>query len=250
MLQPILEISDLNFSYASIPTLTDINFTLFENDFAAVIGPNGGGKSTLIKLMMGLLKPQSGTVKLFGKSPEIGRKQVGYLAQFSLIDLEFPIKVLDIVQMNRLSGNPFKQFTTSDRNDAIKALEMVGIGHLSARTLSQLSGGEKQRVFLARVLMNNPKLLILDEPTSGVDFHAEKSFYDLLQELNKKMAILMISHDISAVSTMVKKIACLNKKLIFHNGAELRKEDLEEIYACPVDLIAHGVPHRVLHRHD
>ena len=249
MSTPILKIENLNFSYGLRKILDNVNFFLDENDFVAIIGPNGGGKSTLVKLIMGLIQPSSGTISLFGGTPESGRRQVGYLAQFRQVDIDFPIRVIDTVLMSRLVDGPTRRYKPKDIEDAHEALENVGIRDLSARTLSELSGGQKQRVFLARAILNTPKLLILDEPTTSVDSPTGLDFYDLLKNLKQKMSILMVSHDISAVSKTVDKIACLNRTLIYHGTKELGKEDLEHTYGCAVELIAHGIPHRVLGDH-
>lgn len=250
MSRAILEVNSVNFAYPSQVILDSVSFELFEHDFVAVIGPNGGGKSTLIKILMGLLMPNSGTVSLFGEAPKIGRKKVGYLPQFNVIDLEFPITVEEVVLMSRLRNPFFSRITSQDREDLEKVLDRVGISHLISRSISALSGGEKQRVFLARALLNQPQLLILDEPTTSVDAQAERGIYELLSQLRQDMTILMVSHDLTAVSQLVNRIACLNRKLIIHQGKELAPQDLEEIYGCPVALIAHGVPHHHLHSHD
>lgn len=246
----ILEVTQLDYSYQQKPVLTQVDFTMEALDFVAIIGPNGGGKSTLVKLIMGLLRPSSGNILLFGQTPQKGRTHVGYLSQSSAVDLDYPIKVIDVVLTSRLSRSFWHRFTSQDRQDALYCLEQVGIAHLQNRALSALSGGEKQRVLIARALLNSPQLLILDEPTASIDPHAEQEFYQLLQELNKRMAILMVSHDIGAVSQLVKKVACLNQKLVYHNSKELHHHDLEEAYGCPVELIAHGVPHRILDAHE
>jgi zinc transport system ATP-binding protein len=246
----ILSVSDVCFSYDNRPILLDVSFSMEATDFVAIIGPNGGGKSTLVKLIMGLAEPQSGEIRLFGQPPKVGRSKVGYLSQANTMTSEYPISVLDVVLTSRLSGQMWHRFSDVDRQDAIVCLEQVGLVHLCKRSLSELSGGERQRVFIARALMNKPKLLILDEPTSSADPHAEQTFYELLQKLNTNMAVLMVSHDISAVSRLVKKVACLNQRLIYHNSKELDAQDLHDTYGCSVELIAHGVPHRVLHSHD
>ncbi len=247
---PIIEISKLNFSYEKKVVLKDIHFSMDSTDFVAVIGPNGGGKSTFIKVIMGLLSPTSGQVSLFGKSSEKGRLNVGYLPQLNDIDLSYPITVEEVVSLAKLQGNLWKKMTRQDKQATADVLEKVGIGDLAKKALGRLSGGQKQRVFIARALINNPKLLILDEPTASIDASAEHNFYTLLKELHKQMGILMISHDLSAVAQLVNKIACLNQKLIFHNTNQLHQHDLESTYGCPVALIAHDIPHHLLHSHD
>ena len=249
-MKPIIKISNLNFAYDNKAILSNINFTMEATDFVAVIGPNGGGKSTFIKLIMGLLTPNSGSITLFGTTPEKGRLNVGYLPQLNDIDLSYPITVEEVVYLAKLQGNMWKKITKSDLSDTHEALEQVGLCHLAKESLSNLSGGQKQRVFIARALVNKPKLLILDEPTASIDASAEHNFYTVLNNLHKKLAILMISHDLSAVAQLVNKIACLNQKLIFHNTNQLHQHDLEDTYGCPVALIAHDIPHHLLHSHE
>jgi len=249
MSKNILEIKNLTFSYATRNVLENINLIVQPNDFLAIIGPNGGGKSTLLKLIMGLLPLQSGSIKINNLPPKKGRKHIGYLSQFQHVDMTFPITVEEIVMMTALRSKPYGRIPKTLKQQVQQTLDRVGIGDLTQKSLSELSGGQKQRVFLARVLIEQPKLLILDEPTTSIDIHAEQTFYDFLKELNKTMAIIMISHDISAVSNIVHKIACLNKNLIYHNTKEISKDDLEKTYACDINLIAHGVPHRVLKDH-
>ncbi len=248
-MNPVLEIDHVHFYFGTRHVLEDICFSVYENDFIALIGPNGGGKSTLGRLIVGLLTPESGRISLFGQSPQQGRNQVGYLAQFSGSDPDYPIRAIDIVLMSRLKNSVFFRPTRKDIASAEEALQQVRALHLKNRPLSDMSGGEKQRILLARALLNKPKMLLLDEPTASVDTPTENEFYDLLKELNKSMAIVMISHDITAVSVMVNKIACLNKTLIFHSTTEVTQEDLFKTYHCDVELIAHGVPHRVLKTH-
>ncbi len=237
------------------PVLEEINLDLEEGDFLGLIGPNGGGKSTLLKVMLGLIKPDRGTVRIFGKSPQDARGQIGYMPQKTLFDQNFPVKALDVVLMGRYSrAGLLRRYGREDRDAAMRALEAVGMGGHSEREIGALSGGEQQRVFVARSLVSDPRLLLLDEPTSGVDSAQQTEFYDLLSHLNRDMgiAIVLVSHDITAVSTHVKKIACLNQRLYYHGSAELTREDIEKAYGCgcPVEMIAHGMPHRVLRKHD
>ncbi len=248
-LLPILEVHNVTFGYKETHVLENVSFSINPTDFLAIIGPNGGGKTTLIKLIMGTLSPQQGSITVFGETPAIGRKYIGYVPQFNPIDTDYPIQVWEVVFMNRLLHHPFQRYNAKAKKDVLRALDWVGIAHLYHRSLSALSGGEKQRVFLARALLNSPRLLILDEPTSSVDFYAEKGFFELLKALNQNMAIVMITHDLSVVSRTVKQVACLNVKLIYHGDKELTEKDFEEVYGCPIELIAHGTPHRVLGAH-
>jgi len=235
------------------PALENVFLDLEECDFLGLIGPNGGGKSTLLKVMLGLIKPDRGEVKIFGLSPQEARGRVGYMPQKTLFDPSFPVKALDVVLMGRYNrAGLLKRYSQADRAAAKQALEAVGMAGFSEREIGSLSGGEQQRVFVARSLVSEPRLLLLDEPTAGVDAAQEKEFYDLLCRLNRKMgiAIVLVSHDITAISKYVNKIACLNQRLYYHGSKELTNEDIEKAYGCPIEMIAHGTPHRVLREHD
>jgi zinc transport system ATP-binding protein len=233
--------------------LEDINLKLERADFLGLIGPNGGGKSTLLKVMLGLIKPDKGRIRIFGQEPEAARARMGYLPQKTIFDQNFPIKVQEVVQMGRFSKTGlFHRYGPADRNAAFRALEEVGMEDRADREIGALSGGEQQRVFVARSLVSDPELLLLDEPTAGVDSSQQTEFYELLCHLNKDMgiAIVLVSHDITAISKYVGKIACLNQRLYYHGSKELTNEDIEKAYGCPVEMIAHGTPHRVLRKHD
>ena len=235
------------------PVLEDINLELDEGDFLGLIGPNGGGKSTLLKVMLGLIKPDRGEVRIFGKKPEGARRHVGYMPQKTLFDPSFPVSAIEVVIMGRYSRTGlFRRYSHEDREAALNALEAVGMKELANREIGSLSGGEQQRVFVARSLVSEPKLLLLDEPTAGVDAAQQAEFYELLCRLNRKkgIAIVLVSHDVTAISKYVTKIACLNQLLFYHGSKELNPEDIEKAYGCPVDMIAHGTPHRVLRKHD
>ncbi|TGC10918.1 metal ABC transporter ATP-binding protein [Methanolobus halotolerans] len=246
----VIDLKDIWVSYDRIPVLEAVNLAVEDKDFLAIIGPNGGGKSTLLKVILGLVRPDRGSVKLLGGNPKKTRKYVGYVPQYISSNLEFPISVWEVVLMGRLSHKgPFSSFNEEDKKAAEEALKTVNMLEFRDRQIGELSGGQKQRVFIARSLVTHPKLLILDEPSTGVDSKTQKEFYELLNRLKSKIAILMVTHDMSALSVYVDKVACLNKKLYYHNSKEISPDDLEAVYQCPVELIAHGVPHRVLKIH-
>lgn len=251
MTQDLITIEHLWVYHENTAVLQDINLSVLPNDFLGIIGPNGGGKTTLLKAILGLIKPSQGRISVLGHSPEKARRLIGYVPQYNLYDRDFPITVLDAALMGRIAARGlFRRFSQEDRDLAVEALKTVGMYDFRNQQLGRLSGGEQQRVFIARALISRPKILLLDEPTSSVDSSMQTEFFDLLAELKKDMGIVMVSHDISAVSIYVDTIACLNHRLYYHGSKEIEPEVLEATYECPVQLIAHGqFPHRVLKEH-
>lgn len=245
-----LELKDLCYSRDGIPVLEDVNLQVEEKDFLGIIGPNGGGKTTLLKVILGLLKADCGNVSVFGESLHKNRELIGYVPQYANFDRSYPINVWETVIMGRLGKRRGRKYLPADKEAVNEALQKVEISSLKNRQIGQLSGGERQRVLVARALVGEPRILLLDEPTASTDSRFEASFYELLEELNKEMTIILISHDISAVSTYVRTLACLNRRLYYNKSRVLTAEMIEQTYHCPVDLIAHGVPHRVLAPHD
>ncbi len=249
--EDVVKLKDVWVRYDGEAVLEGINLSIGQSDFLGIIGPNGGGKTTLLKVMLGLITPRQGQVSILGKLPQNSRNSIGYVPQINVFDRDFPINVWDVVLMGRYGNTGLvKRYGKADKDSAQRALETVGISNLKSRQIGKLSGGEQQRVFIARALVSQPKLLLLDEPTASVDPAMQTEFYELLDRLKKQMAIVLVSHDISAVSIYVDKIACLNRQLFYHGSKEISPEILEATYKCPVQMIAHGtVPHRVLKEH-
>jgi len=247
----IVRLENVWVSYNGTPALEGINLRVNEHDFLGIIGPNGGGKSTLLKVILGLIRPQRGTVTVLGNFPDRSRSRIGYVPQHSNYDPDFPVSVMEVVMMGRYGKRGMlKPYHRLDGEAAEKALVRVGMLSHARTQIGQLSGGQQQRTFIARALVSDPALLLLDEPTASVDSAMQTDFYELLEELKKEMAIIMVSHDIGAVSVFVDKIACLNVQLYYHGSREITPEILEATYKCPVQLIAHGdIPHRVLREH-
>ena len=244
----IVEVVKASAGYGSEIILKDINFEVIENDFIGVIGPNGGGKTTLLKLLLGEIRPFNGEIKY---QPVLKNETLfGYLPQVSTIDRKFPITVIDIVQSGLMSGNGILGGKRKENRDkALEIMNITGVAHLYKKSVGELSGGQLQRVFLSRALISNPKLLILDEPNTFVDNKFEKELYELLKELNKNMAIIMVSHDIGTITSYVKTIACVNRNLHYHRSNRITPEQLAS-YDCPIQIITHGkVPHTVLLDH-
>ncbi len=250
--QPLVQVENVYAGYNHETVLEDINLAIQPEDFIGLIGPNGGGKTTLLKVILGLLEPRQGSVRVMGKSPRRGRKWIGYVPQFAIFDSDFPISVHDVVRMGRLGPDHlFKPY--SEKDDAIvdERLAWVDLLEHKDRALSELSGGQRQRVYIARALAGEPALLLLDEPTISVDIEARAHIYDLLHRINGHgVTILLVSHDLNVISKYVKTIGCLNRTLHYHGEKELTAEMVNASFGCPVDLIAHGVPHRVLEEHE
>ncbi|HOP10170.1 MAG TPA: metal ABC transporter ATP-binding protein [Oscillospiraceae bacterium] len=249
---PAIHINNLTVSYNRTPALTDVCFDVADGEFLGIIGPNGGGKSTLLKAILGLIPVETGTVQIYGEDVKSRQTTIGYVPQFAALDRRFPITVLEVVLTGTLKNGltPFHRYTVEDRDLARKTLSEVGIEALSGRQISELSGGEFQRMLIARALAVRPKLLLLDEPTASVDAASREQIYALLANLNQHMTIVLVTHDLLAVSSQIQRLACLNGRLVYHGEPELTQDVVNHLYGCPVDLIAHGVPHRVLKEHN
>jgi zinc transport system ATP-binding protein len=252
MTDAIISLENVWFSYDSVSVLEDVSLTVYANDFLGIIGPNGGGKTTLLRIMLGLTPPDRGSVSVMGGKPQEHRIAIGYVPQYRTFDFGYPISVMDVVLMGRLGHihRPFRKYGEKDREIAHHALEEMGISDLWDRRISNLSGGQQQKVILARALATEPRVLLLDEPTNHVDVQTEVHFFEILKQLHEKMAIVVVSHDIGAISEHVGRVACLNRRLFIHESGEITEEMLAETYQCPIELIAHGIPHRVLREHE
>jgi zinc transport system ATP-binding protein len=248
--RPLVEMRAVRAGYNGTPVLDDIDLTVYEKDFIGLLGPNGGGKTTLLKVLLGLIEPDQGSVRVLGRPPRETRHRVGYVPQSVEFDSRFPVSVWDVALMGRLGARRIlHRFLAEDRHIVAESLRNVEMLDLSRRPIGELSGGQRQRVYIARALAAQPALLLLDEPMASVDPQVRTHLYDVLARINEKLAIVMVSHDVSAVSTYVKTIGCLNRRLYYHRERQITPEMLEEAYQCPVDLIAHGVPHRVFLDH-
>lgn len=256
MSNPAIEIKNVQFAYNRQPVLENINLTIQPGDFTAMIGPNGGGKTTLLKLITGLLKPASGTIRILNQPVEKASHHIGYVPQDISVNRTFPISALDVVLMGKLGPvHRWKRNRAAEKQEALEALDKLGMADFSQRKIGELSGGQRQRVFIARALVTTPDLLLLDEPTANVDSEGQADLYRLLKELNKEVTILVVSHEWVVISTFVKSIACVNRQLHFHNRPEIDSDMMQTMFphspreVCPVELVAHGIPHRVLTPH-
>lgn len=255
---PIIQITDLYFAYSGQRILENVSLTVTEGDFVAMIGPNGGGKTTLLKLMLGLLKPDRGEIRILGRRPSRASHQIGYVPQDVNINRRFPITAMDVVLMGKLApGRRWSKNSAQDRHDALDVLDRIDMADFADRRIGELSGGQRQRVFIARALVTHPRLLLLDEPTASIDTRGQTEFYHLLKRLNGEVSIVVVSHDLLVISTYVKSVACVNRRLHYHHHAEITGDMLETMYpctveeVCPVELVTHGrLPHRVLKSHE
>ena len=254
---PIIEMDAVSFAYNGQPVLEEVGLSIPRGDFVAVIGPNGGGKTTLLRLMLGLLKPDTGRIRLLGRPAGQATHHIGYVRQDVHINQNFPISALEVVLMGK--RDPRRRWGhhgAQDRREALQALERMGMAAFAKRRIGELSGGQRQRVFIARALVTRPQLLLLDEPTASIDTKGQADFYRMLKELNEEVTILVVSHDLLVISTYVKSVACVNKHLHYHQQAEITGQMMETMYpctveaVCPVELVAHGLPHRVLQPHE
>ena len=236
----VLDIQNLSFAYEKERVLHDVSLKLDLHDFLVVIGPNGGGKSTLIKLILGILRPQEGSIKIFGMAQERGVKNIGYVPQNTNINIDFPIQVIDVVMMgSKTKSTLFFKRSKEETQKALEKLRLVGMESFAQTKIGLLSGGQRQRVMIARALYNEPKLLILDEPTSSIDVTGQKQIYELLKELSKTITIMVVSHDMSIIVEYATKVAHINKKLTFHEIGSLTQNlhMPQTNHFCTVELL-------------
>ena len=251
-MEKLIELEHITAGYDNKIVLKDVSLTVWENDFLGIIGPNGGGKTTLLKVILGLITPKQGEISFYQHGEKVKQLKIGYLPQMSLIDRKFPISVIEVIASGLASDKPFLHSYTAEQKIQInETIEKMGLGDLRNRSIAELSGGQLQRVLLGRSMVSHPQILILDEPNSYVDKRFESKFYPLLQEVNKESTVILVSHDIGTVLSQVKNIACVNEDLHYHSGTNVSADWLNQKYACPFELIGHGyLPHRVLKNHE
>lgn len=246
MMTPAVEFEQVTFSYDGLPVLRDVTLTINSLDFLAIVGPNAGGKTTMIKLMLGLLTPRRGKVRVFGTSPDKARRRIGYMPQSAALDPMFPVNVLDVVLMGRLGEHRVGFFQKEDRRIARESLAQVEMNGFDGRPFSDLSGGQRQRVLIARALASNPELLLLDEPTSNIDVAVETGLFEILHDLNRTKTVVLVTHDLGFISSFVKHVACVNRTVVVHPTSEITGELISDIYGSDVHMIRHdhSVPGR------
>ena len=231
----LINIKNLFFKYQKTEVLENVNLTIKDDDFLAIIGPNGGGKSTLLKLILGLLPLQSGTIE-----KNIENNQVGYVPQNTNLNIDFPITALEVVLMSHISSKKrLFGYSKDEISCAIESLNQVGMKDFANKKIGDLSGGQRQRVFIARALCSNPKIMLLDEPTASIDVQGQQEIYELLRELNKTICIVVVSHDLSILLNYAKNVAHVNRGLVYHSLAEVQKNvTLSDDHLCEVELLS------------
>jgi zinc transport system ATP-binding protein len=251
MSEPVITLTGVGVRLQDREILTDVSLTVRKGDFYALIGPNGGGKTTLLKVILGLLTPDRGTVRICGRPPAEKRNVIGYVPQFRTFDFGYPITVKEMVLSGRLGHIPgiLKRYGPVDIAHAEAALETLGISGLADREIRRLSGGEQQRVMIARALVGGPEILLLDEPTVYVDAPTEHQFFEIMDRLRSSMTVMLVTHDIGVLAGHVTRVGCLNRRLYTHDTDQITQDMLTAAYGCPVELVAHGIPHRVLAEH-
>lgn len=252
MHQPIIQLTGLTAAYGDKIVLNNVNLTVYERDFLGIIGPNGGGKTTLVKSILGLHPITQGEMHFFKNGKEVHEINMGYLPQYNSIDKKFPISVYEVV-LSGLSKQKsiFRRYSHEQHEQVHQIIARMGLEGLENRAIGELSGGQLQRALLGRALVSDPSAVILDEPNTYIDKRFEAHLYSLLEEINKERAIILVSHDIGTVLKNVKTIACVNETLDYHPDTEVPTEWLEENFGCPIEMLGHGTfPHRVLKCHN
>lgn len=247
----LVHIDNLEVGYEEKIVLHHVNLTIYEKDFLGIIGPNGGGKTTLIKSIMGLKDIQKGQIEFYKNGTKVNHIGIGYLPQYNQVDKRFPINVEEVV----LSGldtpkNIWKRYTGKQKQQVRETIMKMGLSGLEKRSIGTLSGGQLQRALLARAVVSQPDLLILDEPDTYIDKKFEAHLYDLLTEINEDSAIILVSHDLGSVIQNVRSIACVNETVDYHPQNDISEDWIQNRMGCPIELIGHGdLPHRVLKNH-
>lgn len=238
--KPVVQFEQVCFSYGRSEVLHDISVTVNESDFVAVVGPNGGGKTTLIRLILGLIKPMHGTIRLFNGLPVETRHRVGYVPQSLHYDCHFPVRVKDVVRMGRVEKTRFGRFGELDDEAVKRALDSTHGRYLMNKPFAELSGGERQRVLLAQALVADPGLLLLDEPTANVDSVVEKELFELFCELNKKLPIIMVSHNLNVVTLHASHVLCVNRTAEMHELDSVSANRINSAEGTDLAVIFHN----------
>ena len=248
---PLIQIQNLSTGYEGKVVIKDVSLTIYEHDFLGIIGPNGGGKTTLLRTLLGLLKPYRGSLKFYNEGTPVDAISMGYLPQYSSIDKDFPISVYEVV-LSGLSSQKkaFRSYTRQQHELVRQTLAEMELEPFARRHIGALSGGQLQRVLLARAIVSKPKVLVLDEPNTYIDRRFQDQMYEMLGNINRHCAIVMSNHDVGTILQNVKNIACMNTTLHYHASTEVSEEWIERHFGCPIEMVGHSdIPHRVLKKH-
>lgn len=237
--ETVISIENLSFAYNSTPILQDVNLTIPARDSLCIVGPNGGGKTTLLKLILGMLKPDEGRIRVLGQEPEAARLRIGYVPQFAHYDPQFPVTVLDVALMGRLDRLCCGPYARDDREAARAALAEMGLADKAELLFAEISGGQRQRVLIARALAGAGEILILDEPTANIDAASEEHLFKVLKKLNERLTVLLVTHDVGFASKFFKSIACVNRQVLIHPTSELTGELIRNMYGGDIRMIRH-----------
>lgn len=246
-MKKLVEVKNVTFGYGPEPILEDVNLSIYAGDYILILGPNGGGKTTLLKLIMGILVPRRGAIEY----DESIRNRLGYVPQFSDFNRNFPITVLDMVMTGRITAKNYLpwRFRKEDREEAQDIIRRLDLWDVRSRNINDLSGGQLQRLLIARALVGRPAVLFLDEPTTSIDLASKINLLDFIQELHRTTAIVIVTHDPTPFAQAYNHVACVNRSLYYHDRGKLDAHSLEQVYGCPVELLGHGIPHIFLHDH-
>jgi zinc transport system ATP-binding protein len=237
---PVVALEDVSFSFDGYQALHSVNLDIRQNDLVSIVGPNGGGKTTLLKLILGLLRPSKGVVRVFGLAPAESRRRIGYMPQHAHLDPQFPIAVRDVVMMGRIGhGRPLGPYSKADKAACEESLRELRMWDLRSSHFSALSGGQRQRVLIARALASKPDLLLLDEPTAGLDLAVETELYDLLKSFAQRLTVIIVSHDLGFVSRFVDRVVCVKRRVVVHPATEITGEMINDIYGAPMKIVRH-----------
>lgn len=241
--QPAIDVRNVSFAYGAAPVLEDVSFQVAPHELICIVGPNGGGKTTLVRLLLGLLRPDRGEIRVLGMPVERARRRVGYMPQHVGHDPQFPVTALDIVLMGRLGPGGIRKtlgwYNREDRRVALDALEMVDMAPAARQAYSTLSGGQRQRALIARALCGGPELLLLDEPTANVDALGESRLMDILKRLSRQMTIVTVSHDLGLVSNLVERVVCVNRRVVVHPTSHITGQVFEDLYGAQRRVVEH-----------
>jgi len=238
---PVIEVRGLSFAYGAVPVLENVDLSVSQGEFLGIVGPNAGGKSTLLKLILGLLEPTAGAIRVLGRSPRTASRDIGYVPQYPAFARDFPVTVEQVVLTGRLGhGRLLGGYSPQDREMARWFMTQTEIADLAQRRIATLSGGQLQRVLVARALACEPQILILDEPTANIDMRVESDIFDLLRALNRRMTILVVSHDVAFISAYVRRVACVNRTLLCHATESIDGQVIHDLYGGDVRRVAHA----------